>query len=96
MLVICSYVSYILDKYEQVRGVSRMEKAKKRIAVVGSGITGLTVAYRLQQTIKEQDLPYEVIVLIGISFILYHEVLIKERKYCFNYLYKRKPYNNQL
>ncbi len=40
-----------------------MEKAKKRIAVVGSGITGLTVAYRLQQLIKEQDLPYELIVL---------------------------------
>lgn len=40
-----------------------MEKAKKRIAIIGSGITGLTAAYRLQQQIDKDNLPYEVIVL---------------------------------
>lgn len=33
---------------------------EKTIAIVGAGITGLTSAYYLQQTIEEQDLPYKV------------------------------------
>lgn len=40
-----------------------MEKAKKRIAIIGSGITGLTAAYRLKQQIEKDNLSYEVIVL---------------------------------
>ncbi|EXJ22894.1 Protoporphyrinogen IX oxidase, aerobic, HemY [Alkalibacterium sp. AK22] len=40
-----------------------MAEIKKRIAVIGSGITGLTTAYRLQAEIKTHNLPYEVIVL---------------------------------
>ncbi len=40
-----------------------MEKAKKRIAIIGSGITGLTTAYRLKQQIETENLPYEVILL---------------------------------
>lgn len=33
---------------------------KQTIAIVGAGITGLTVAYYLQKAIKEQQLPYEI------------------------------------
>ncbi|WP_277630206.1 protoporphyrinogen oxidase [Atopococcus tabaci] len=40
-----------------------MKRTKKRIAVIGSGITGLTTAYRIKQMIAEQGLPFELIVL---------------------------------
>jgi len=40
-----------------------MEKNKKRIAIIGSGVTGLTLAYRLQQQVEEEDLPVEIIIL---------------------------------
>lgn len=40
-----------------------MEKANKRIAIIGSGITGLTTAYDLKKRINEEDLPYEVVIL---------------------------------
>ncbi|GEK91431.1 protoporphyrinogen oxidase [Alkalibacterium kapii] len=40
-----------------------MDKNKKRIAIIGAGITGLTIAYRLQQQIEKENLPLELIVL---------------------------------
>ncbi|OJF96476.1 protoporphyrinogen oxidase [Alkalibacterium sp. 20] len=40
-----------------------MDKDKKRIAIIGSGITGLTTAYRLKKQVDKENLPVEVIVL---------------------------------
>lgn len=40
-----------------------MERAKKRIAVVGGGITGLVTAYRIKQQIVKEQLPFELILL---------------------------------
>ncbi|GAA0367542.1 protoporphyrinogen oxidase [Alkalibacterium iburiense] len=40
-----------------------MVVAKKRIAIIGSGITGLAIAYRLQQVIDKESLPYEVVII---------------------------------
>lgn len=40
-----------------------MEKNKRRIAIIGSGITGLTIAYRLQKEIDKKKLPIEIVVL---------------------------------
>lgn len=40
-----------------------MKRSKKRIAVIGSGITGLTTAYWIKNMIAEQGLPFELIVL---------------------------------
>lgn len=40
-----------------------MQRSKKRIAVIGSGITGLTTAYRIKQRIEQYNLPFELIVL---------------------------------
>lgn len=40
-----------------------MDKIKKRIAIIGSGITGLTIAYRLQQQVEKENLPIEVVIL---------------------------------
>lgn len=42
-----------------------MERAKKRIAVVGGGITGLTTAYRIKEKLEKENLPFELIVLEG-------------------------------
>lgn len=42
-----------------------MKRSKKRIAVIGTGITGLTTAYRLKKIIKEENLPLELLVLEG-------------------------------
>lgn len=39
-----------------------MERAKKRIAVIGAGITGLTTAYRIKQQIESENLPFELII----------------------------------
>ncbi|WP_035053750.1 protoporphyrinogen oxidase [Carnobacterium pleistocenium] len=40
-----------------------MKRAKKRIAVIGGGITGLVTAYRIKQQIIEEKLPFELILL---------------------------------
>lgn len=40
-----------------------MKKSKKRVAIIGSGITGLTTAYRLKKQIAKENLPIEVVVL---------------------------------
>lgn len=40
-----------------------MDKIKKRIAIIGSGITGLTTAYRLKQQVEKENLPVEIVVL---------------------------------
>ncbi|WP_208558809.1 protoporphyrinogen oxidase [Marinilactibacillus kalidii] len=40
-----------------------MNRSKKRIAVIGTGITGLTTAFRLKKLIEENNLPFELIVL---------------------------------
>ncbi|SFB83896.1 oxygen-dependent protoporphyrinogen oxidase [Alkalibacterium subtropicum] len=40
-----------------------MDKNKKQIAIIGSGVTGLTTAYRLQQQVIKEKLPVEIIVL---------------------------------
>ncbi|MER2173569.1 MAG: protoporphyrinogen oxidase [Carnobacterium sp.] len=40
-----------------------MERAKKRIAVIGGGITGLVTAYRIKQQIVNEQLPFELILL---------------------------------
>lgn len=40
-----------------------MDKDRKRIAIIGSGITGLTAAYRLKQQVDKEQLPVEVVVL---------------------------------
>lgn len=40
-----------------------MKRAKKRIAVIGGGITGLVTAYRIKQQIIKEDLPFELILL---------------------------------
>ena len=40
-----------------------MKRSKKRIAVIGSGITGLTAAYRIKKKIEEENLPFELLVL---------------------------------
>src|SRR5699024_3385 len=40
-----------------------MKRSKKRIAVIGSGITGLTAAYNIKKMIEKENLPYELLVL---------------------------------
>jgi len=40
-----------------------MQRAKKRIAVIGGGITGLVTAYRIRQQIIEEQLPFELILI---------------------------------
>ena len=40
-----------------------MKRSKKRIAVIGGGITGLTAAYRIKKIIETESLPFELIVL---------------------------------
>ncbi|MDZ7834255.1 MAG: protoporphyrinogen oxidase [Alkalibacterium sp.] len=40
-----------------------MDKIRKRIAIIGSGVTGLTTAYRLKQQVKRENLPVEIILL---------------------------------
>ncbi|MGB3161446.1 protoporphyrinogen oxidase [Carnobacterium sp.] len=42
-----------------------MKRAKKRIAIIGGGITGLTAAYRIKQKIEKENLPFELILLEG-------------------------------
>lgn len=42
-----------------------MDRSKKRIAVIGSGITGLTAAYRMKKIIEKEKLPFELMVLEG-------------------------------
>lgn len=42
-----------------------MNRSKKRIAVIGTGITGLMAAYRLKKRIDKENLPLELLVLEG-------------------------------
>jgi oxygen-dependent protoporphyrinogen oxidase len=42
-----------------------MDRSKKRIAIIGSGITGLTTAYRMKKIIEQEKLPFELMVLEG-------------------------------
>jgi len=42
-----------------------MKRAKKRIAIIGGGITGLTTAYRVKKIIEKENLPFELIILEG-------------------------------
>lgn len=45
--------------------MKHMERAKKRIAIIGGGITGLTTAYRVKQKLEKENLPFELILLEG-------------------------------
>ena len=40
-----------------------MERAKNRIAIIGSGISGLVAAYEVNKYIQKEQLPFEFIVL---------------------------------
>lgn len=40
-----------------------MEKMKNRIAIIGGGLRGLTAAYEIDKAIREQNLPFEYVVL---------------------------------
>ena len=40
-----------------------MEKMKRRIAIIGGGLRGLTAAYEIDKAIREQNLPFEYVVL---------------------------------
>ena len=40
-----------------------MEKMKKRIAIIGGGLRGLTAAYEIDKAIREQNLPFEYVIL---------------------------------
>lgn len=42
-----------------------MDRSKKRIAIIGSGITGLATAYRMKKIIEQDNLPFELMVLEG-------------------------------
>lgn len=58
-----------------------MERAKKRIAIIGGGITGLTAAYRIEQEIQKYNLPFELILLEGSTRIggKIHTIKVKDR-----------------
>lgn len=43
----------------------QMDGSKKRIVVIGSGITGLTAAYRIKKRMEKEKLPFELFVLEG-------------------------------
>lgn len=40
-----------------------MEKMKRRIAIIGGGLRGLTAAYEIDKAIREQNLPFEYVIL---------------------------------
>ena len=40
-----------------------MEKMKRRIAIIGGGLRGLTAAYEIDKAIWEQNLPFEYVIL---------------------------------
>jgi len=40
-----------------------VEKLKRRIAIIGSGLRGLTAAYEIDKAIREQNLPFEYVLL---------------------------------
>lgn len=46
-----------------VKKVSNMERARNRIAVLGSGLSGLVAAYHIQKIIDSEQLPFELITL---------------------------------
>lgn len=45
------------------RQVKELKRSKKRIAVIGAGITGLTTAYRIKKKIEAENLPFELMIL---------------------------------
>ncbi|MFL2099234.1 protoporphyrinogen oxidase [Desemzia sp. FAM 23989] len=53
----------MVKEFKLSAGEDIMERAKKRIAVIGGGITGLTAAYRIKQKIEAENLPFELIIL---------------------------------
>lgn len=53
----------MVKEFKLSAGEDEMERAKKRIAVIGGGITGLTTAYRVKQKIEAENLPFELIIL---------------------------------
>lgn len=40
-----------------------MERAKKRIAIIGSGISGLVAAYEIKKAIIQENLPFDLVVI---------------------------------
>lgn len=46
-----------------------MEKMKRRIAIIGGGLRGLTAAYEIDKAIREQNLPFEYVVLEDRAFV---------------------------
>src|SRR5712691_155748 len=67
-----------------------MDGARKRVVVIGGGITGLTTAYRLTQAAQERGLPLEVVLLeagrrVGGSIAAHHqhELLMEQGPDCF-------------
>jgi len=44
-------------------GDGRMDKMKRRIAIIGGGLRGLTAAYAIDKAIREQNLPFDYAIL---------------------------------
>lgn len=45
-----------------------MERAKKRVAIVGGGLSGLVAAYEIKKAIMKENLPFDFVVLERMSF----------------------------
>ncbi len=67
-----------------------MDGTRKRVVVIGGGITGLTTAYRLTQAAQERGLPLEVVLLeasgrLGGTIATHHqhELLMEQGPDCF-------------
>jgi protoporphyrinogen/coproporphyrinogen III oxidase len=67
-----------------------MDGTRRRVVVIGGGITGLTTAYRLTQAIQERELPLDVVLLeasgrLGGTIATHHqhELLMEQGPDCF-------------